>query len=211
MTDSSISTSPTLLQLAREHDPAAWDQLVYIYTPKVLGWCRRCNLQGQDVENVYQEVFATVFSKIQKFKREQSKHSFRGWLYTITRNKIIDHHRQQAKPGAGAGGTNARQVIEGVVGNQIVDELPESEPATSGENDDEKMSDPVTRAMEMIKLEFEEKTWKAFWAIVVEGRKPKDVAADMGLSTSAVYKAKSRVLLEFRARYDGLLDELATS
>ncbi len=54
------------------------------------------------------------------------------------------------------------------------------------------------RALEVVRAEFEPRTWEAFWRIVVDGQSPAEVAAAMQLSLSAVYKAKSRVLQRLR-------------
>ena len=61
------------------------------------------------------------------------------------------------------------------------------------------------RALELIRAEFEERTWLAFWRTVVEGQAPKDVAADLSMSPGAVRVAKSRVLHRLRAELgDGI-------
>jgi RNA polymerase sigma-70 factor (ECF subfamily) len=49
-----------------------------------------------------------------------------------------------------------------------------------------------------VRGEFEERTWQAFWHTAVEGRRPKDVAADLGMSPGAVRVAKCRVLQRLR-------------
>jgi RNA polymerase sigma-70 factor (ECF subfamily) len=54
------------------------------------------------------------------------------------------------------------------------------------------------RALQMVRGEFEERTWQAFWQTVIDGRAPKDVAADLGMSPGAVRVAKSRVLHRLR-------------
>ena len=38
------------------------------------------------------------------------------------------------------------------------------------------------RALELIRNEYEAPTWQAFWQVVGEGRKPGEVAVDLGLS-----------------------------
>jgi hypothetical protein len=49
-------------------------------------------------------------------------------------------------------------------------------------------------------------TWKAFWRVVVDGRKAAVVAAELGLSPAAVYKHRERVLRRLRQELRGLLD-----
>jgi RNA polymerase sigma-70 factor (ECF subfamily) len=55
------------------------------------------------------------------------------------------------------------------------------------------------RALDAIRGEFEPRTWQAFWKTTVEGRAPKDVAAELAMSAGAVRVAKSRVLQRLRA------------
>ena len=54
------------------------------------------------------------------------------------------------------------------------------------------------RAVELVRGEFEPRTWDAWYKTAVEGRRPADVADEMGMTLHAVYKAKSRVLLRLR-------------
>jgi len=105
------STSTSLVYRARQHDPLAWDRLTRCYGPLVYGWNRRAGLQDSDAADVMQEVFAAVASNLSNFRRDGPGQSFRGWLWTITRNKIRDHFRREAKRPL-AGGTNVRLQVE---------------------------------------------------------------------------------------------------
>jgi RNA polymerase sigma-70 factor (ECF subfamily) len=58
----------------------------------------------------------------------------------------------------------------------------------------------------MIEPEFEPATWRAFRALVLEGKRTAEVAAELGISPNAVRIAKSRVLSRFRQEIDGILD-----
>jgi DNA-directed RNA polymerase specialized sigma24 family protein len=57
------------------------------------------------------------------------------------------------------------------------------------------------RVVEVVRAEFEPRTWDAFWRIVVEGQSPAEVAQALGLSLPAVYQAKSRVLRRLRREW----------
>ena len=54
------------------------------------------------------------------------------------------------------------------------------------------------RALGLIREEFEERTWAAFWRTAVEGRAAKDVGAELSMTPGAVRVAKSRVLHRLR-------------
>ena len=55
------------------------------------------------------------------------------------------------------------------------------------------------RALELIRAEFEERTWQAFWRSAVEQQSTAEIAADLRLSPASVRQAKSRVLRRLRA------------
>jgi len=60
------------------------------------------------------------------------------------------------------------------------------------------------RAVALMQTDFEERTWRAFWLAAVEHQPPASVAEQLGMSTAAVYMAKSRVLRRLREELDGL-------
>src|SRR5207245_5477598 len=96
--------------LARVHanDAAAWDRLVTLYAPLVWHWCRKMQLPAQEAADVFQEVFQAVASHINDFHRDQPGDTFRGWLRTITKNKVHDHFRHHEREPQAAGGTAAK-------------------------------------------------------------------------------------------------------
>jgi RNA polymerase sigma-70 factor (ECF subfamily) len=61
------------------------------------------------------------------------------------------------------------------------------------------------RALELVRAEFEPRTWELFWLTAVEGRPPVDVAAERGLTPAAVRQAKSRVLRRLREEVGDLI------
>ena len=48
--------------------------------------------------------------------------------------------------------------------------------------------------------------WKAFWAVQMDGRGTDEVGAELGLTPSAVRKAKFRVLRRLREEMGDLLE-----
>ncbi len=63
----------------------------------------------------------------------------------------------------------------------------------------------LPQALQLVRAEFENRTWEAFWRAAIEGQLPADIAADLGMSVQAVYKAKSRVLRRLRGELGELL------
>ena len=62
------------------------------------------------------------------------------------------------------------------------------------------------RALDLVRAEFENRTWEAFWRTAIDGQRPAHVADDLGMSLNAVYKAKSRVLRRLRRELGDLLE-----
>src|SRR5437773_2668544 len=102
------STSRSLLARLHANDDAAWDRLVALYAPLVWHWCRKMQLPAQDAADVFQEVFQAVASHINDFHRDRPGDTFRGWLRTITRNKVHDHFRAHKREPQAAGGSEAK-------------------------------------------------------------------------------------------------------
>jgi RNA polymerase sigma-70 factor (ECF subfamily) len=185
------STSRSLLADARLADPAAWERLVRLYAPLVASWCRKWGVAEQDIADLLQDVFSAVAGHLARFRSERPSDTFRGWLSTITRNKVRDHFRRRAVEPTAAGGPVASLQMQQVLDPHALEE--------SSEVTDEAIWDDLLRkALESIRGEFHEQTWKAFWGVVVEGRATADVAADLNMKPGAVRVAKSRVLLRLR-------------
>ena len=61
------------------------------------------------------------------------------------------------------------------------------------------------RAVRLVRDQFEERTWQAFWRVVIEDHSPTEVAADMGITANAVRQAKSRVLRRLKEEMGELI------
>jgi RNA polymerase sigma-70 factor (ECF subfamily) len=190
------ATSLTLLVRVQANEPGAWQRLIDLYAPLVYHWCRRGGLTGEDAADVFQEVFRSVAAHIAGFRRDRPGDTFRGWLRTITRNKVRDHCRRQAGQPRAAGGTDAQLHLQNV-----------PDPA---EAEDEEETGLVVRQLHRtlaeIRGEFEERTWQAFWQVQMEGRDTAAVGAELGMTPAAVRKAKFRVLRRLREELDDMLD-----
>jgi RNA polymerase sigma-70 factor (ECF subfamily) len=186
---SSTSTSISLLDGLKAQKSEAWKQFVELYTPRIYRWCRSDGLSPDDAADVVQEVFTSVVKGIGGFRGEQPCGSFRAWLRSITRHRVVDHFRRRQGAPQGVGGTQAQQALLQV---PEPPEMPQSEPPAAED-------DAVwRRALEIVGAEFEDPTWRAFWRTVVDGQSPASVANELGMSLHAVYKAKSRVLCRLR-------------
>jgi RNA polymerase sigma-70 factor (ECF subfamily) len=193
---SSLGTS--LLLGLRAQDPEAWKRAVHLYYPLVRKWCQRFGLQPQDAADVTQETFRALAGAIGRFRREEGKNSFRGWLFGITRKQLANHWRRQEAALLGAGGTDAQKRLA-----QVPEE---SEDDASVVRPADERTLVLRRALGLLQADVEPRTWQAFWRVVVEGQAPADVAADLGLTANAIYLLKARLLRRLREEFGELLD-----
>ena len=177
-------TSCTLLSRVRQGDPEGWQRLLAIYRPFVVGRVIRSGLSGADAEDVAQEVFAAVAKSIGLFRRDGANDSFLKWLQTITSSKLADFHRRRAKQFEAAGGSSAREQL-----NALPDPLANEDWST----DAEAKQSLLTRALDLMKTDFEERTWMAFWLTVIEQKDPQEICQLLKMTPGAVRQARSKV------------------
>lgn len=182
-TTGSQSSSTSLVVRLQARDPEGWRRFTQIYGPLVYSWARAARLPEADAADVGQEVFQAVALHIDEFRRDRPGDSLRGWIWTVTRNKIREHFRRRARrPEVGFGDHGLAELA--AVANE-----PEN---------GEETARLAQRALDLIRTDFETRTWQAFWRTAVDGERPVDVARELGLSPAAVYMARSRVLARLR-------------
>jgi RNA polymerase sigma-70 factor (ECF subfamily) len=187
------TTSSDLLSRVREHDRAAWARFVALYAPLVYGWCRHAGVSPTDAADVVQDVFAGVFTAIGEFRHDRAGDTLRGWLRVICRNKLTDHFRKRGDGPAPTGGTDAKARLAAV-------------PAISDDDEASQTGDRgalVRRAADLVRTEFEPRTWQAFWAMAVDGLTAADAAAKLDMSPGAVRQAKYSVSRRLREELAG--------
>ena len=199
---SGTSTSRSLIDRLRDDEAAAWERLVKLYAPLVYHWCRKFDLPEQDVADIVQDVFQAVAAKIQQFRKDRPGDTFRGWLRTISRNKVYDYYRRRGQEPKAVGGTDAQTRFSEV---QAID----LESCDDDSADEQAASSALFhRALELIRADFKPRTWQAFWRVVVDGRTPKEVGEELDMQPGTVRVAKSRVLNRLRHELGDLLDEI---
>lgn len=189
----SPSTSPTLIRNARAGNEQAWNELVSIYGPLLLRWTQKYRVPHTDVDDIAQNVFLTVSKNLKHFGESSGQHNFRGWLWTITRTKILDYFRQQ------------RKLPPSMPPDQLASELGLQELSIDQLSEDQQREDLkviVHAAMELIRGDFSEKTWEAFYRTVALGESPSEVARDLQLTAAAVCMCRGRVLKRLRETID---------
>jgi RNA polymerase sigma-70 factor (ECF subfamily) len=184
------STPASLLQrLRRPEEGAAWTDFVRLYTPLLYAWARRTGLSDPDAADLLQDVFTTLLRELPRFEYRPAQ-SFRAWLHTV----LLNHWRMRQR----------RRSPHSVPSEQLDGVAGEADPDLPGEAEERR--ELVRRALAIIETDFLPPTWQAFRQVVLLGRRPAEVAEELGLSVNAVYLARSRVLRWLREQLTGLVD-----
>jgi RNA polymerase sigma-70 factor (ECF subfamily) len=181
------STPVSLLDRLRSpEDQAAWSRFVDLYSPLVFAWGKQAGLQSADCADLVQEVFTLLVRKMPEFVHRPNG-SFRAWLKTVTLNKWRETVRRApvGRPAAGA-----------------LPDVPDETMESFWEAEYRQLL--VGRALALMEQDFEPDTWRACWALAVEGRPAAEVAAARGVSVGTVYAAKCRVLARLRQELSGM-------
>src|SRR5687767_4781568 len=79
-----------LVQIRDGANHAAWQEFVQLYGPVIYGFARKRGLQDADAADLMQDVLRSVLAAIGRLDYDRRQGTFRGWLFTITRNKIFN-------------------------------------------------------------------------------------------------------------------------
>lgn len=191
-------TSLTLLGRLQTNEADAWSRLIHLYGPLVRYWCARWGVVREDAEDVAQEVFRSVAGGLAGFRRDRPGDTFRGWLHGVTRHALLQHLRRTGRHTPASGGTSAFIRLQ---------ELADGTACTPDEPDPaSELNSLYRRALELVRGEFEERTWQMFWRSVIDGHSTDAIAVELGVSTAAVRKAKSRVLHRLKQEIGDLIE-----
>lgn len=191
MRNSPETRASLILRLRDRDDLQAWQEFSEIYQPLVFRLAVAKGFQHSDALDLAQEVLVRVAGAVDRWDPAAEKGSFRGWLYRIARNLMIDFlNRDRRQPSAiGSGGP---------LSQDFLNLAPARETAESRAFDLEFRRQVFNWAADRIQSSFTDTTWTAFWRTAVENQPAVAVAAKLNLSVGAVYVARSRVMQRFR-------------
>lgn len=81
-----------LIQLCKEQDRQAQEQLYRIYSAKLFGLCLKYSGDYAEAQDNLQDGFLTIFAKISQYN---DSGSFEGWMKRIVINTALQKHRKQ--------------------------------------------------------------------------------------------------------------------
>lgn len=192
-------TSLSLLKrLKGDRESPDWNRFVNLYDPLLRAWLRRHSLLGDDSDDLVQNIMAVVVRKVAEFEHNGRTGAFRTWLKEITARCLQSHWRSRKNQPVGAGGSDVQALIADL-------QDPQSELSQQWDREHDRFV--MKKLLDDLKDEFEPKTWLAFQRFALEQVPAAKVAAELEMSTNAVFIAKSRVLARLRQESEGILDD----
>ncbi len=193
-------TRVTLLARIRDgQNTDAWSEFVQLYGPVVYRFARNRGLQDADAADLMQDVLRSVARNAHRMEYDPKRGTFRGWLYTVTRNKIYNFLTAQKNRPRGTGDADVQERLDATAAPEV--EGPDEE------WEKEYQRQISSHAMERVRGEFQDRTWQAFWETAVEGKAATEVGAGLKMTAGAVYVAKSRVLARLRDEVKKMIDD----
>lgn len=159
----------------------AWAEFCTLYEPIIAGFARRSGMAGEQIADVVQHVLTGFFAVQPRFTYNPEQGRFRGYLKTCVVHEVRRVRQREAA---------ARRREQ---------ELSPGEEDVDAQWDGEWERQQLNLAMERVRAHYKgNATFEAFHAVVVLGREPEAVAAELGLSRDSVYQARTRVLARMR-------------
>jgi RNA polymerase sigma-70 factor (ECF subfamily) len=192
-TDRSRTHASLLIRLHDPQDQAAWVEFDNRYRPMIRGWCRRWF--PRETDDMVQEVFLILSKRLRDFHYEPGAGRFRGYLKTVT-NRLMADVKARAKP----------VPVEGEIALDQEAARRDLWERLATQYDLELLD--MTR--QRVRARVEERTFRAYVETAERGRKPLDVARELGMKVGSVYQARYSVLNELRQEI-ALLENSANS
>ncbi len=197
MRDAPKTRASLILRLRDRSDLSAWQEFAEIYQPLVFRLARSKGFQHSDAMDIAQEVLLRVAGAVERWEPDPNRGTFRGWLYRIARNLMIDFLERGKKHPLVAGSTGMIRLIE-------------QQAAASAESqafDTEFRRQVFAWAANRVRPHFQDSTWEAFWRTAVEEQSAADVAVALGIKIGTVYVARTRVMQRLRSEVQRVLKD----
>jgi len=190
-----IPTRHSLLSRLKDwDDQESWRDFFNTYWKLIYSAAIKAGLSDAEAQDVVQETIVTVTKKIKDLKYDPALGSFKGWLRTVTRSRIVDHYRKrppQKRSADHSQDTNQRTAT--------VDRLPD--PASLDLDqvwETEWQKNLMDAALARVKRQVNPKHYQIFDLHVVRGMPVEQVTTILGVSRAQVYMAKQRISRELK-------------
>ena len=187
--DEIIRTRVTLLERMKNWDDrSSWQEFFDIYWKLIYGFARKAGLNEAEAQDAVQETMLTVAKNLPGFKYDPALGTFKGWLLTMARWRIVDQMRKRGPivpHAANFTDPDRTATIERIADENIPDLT------ALWEADWEKTV--YAAALARVKLHLDPQKFQVFDFYVKREWPPEKVAHTFNINVSQVYLIKNRV------------------
>jgi RNA polymerase sigma factor (sigma-70 family) len=185
--DEMIHTRVTLLNRMKDwNDQSSWQDFFDIYWKLVYGVARKAVLSDAEAQDVVQETMVSVAKNMPTFKYNPAIGTFKAWLLTLTRWRIVDQLRKRGPIASHLADDPERTAtIERIADEKSIDWN------AIWETDWEKTV--LAAAMTRVKQRLDPQKFQIFDFYVNREWPPEKVAATFNVAVAQVYLVKNRV------------------
>jgi RNA polymerase sigma-70 factor (ECF subfamily) len=169
-----------LIRVRDPEDRGAWVEFEARYGPMIRGWCRRWF--PREADDMAQEVFMRLVRRLKDFDYQPGVGRFRGYLKTVT-HRLMAELKEKAGPVLGGDALLEREEARRDLWERLASEF-----------DLERLE----QARGRVRGRVEGRTWSAYVETAERGRRPAEVARELGMRVGTVYQARYSVLTELR-------------
>ncbi len=195
---SSIKTSLSLIERMKDlNDDEAWNQFYNLYSPLVIGFCRKQGCTESLAADVLQETMCQLMKYLPKFSYDQVKGKFRTYLIRIAISRI--------------GSLYARQLqtlpIEKLP-DEALSEIIETSDASWQMADDSMRREVLNAVLKIVCKRIDDMTWRSFQMYVLEQQNADIVANKLNITRNLVYQHRNRVVGFLKNEVKKLMDNV---
>ncbi|HUL51198.1 MAG TPA: sigma-70 family RNA polymerase sigma factor [Candidatus Nitrosotalea sp.] len=183
-----LQTRASLLsRLKNWEDADSWQDFANTYERLVYATALKSGLNEAEAKDVLQEVLVSVARKIDEFKSDPARGTFKGWLLNLTRWRIADQFRKRP---VGAGATTSRPSDETSTVERIPDDSGNSlEQIWEGEWQQSLLNGAIARLRRRAKP----KQFQIFELYALRNWPGSKVAKELGVSLGQIYLVNHRL------------------
>jgi RNA polymerase sigma-70 factor (ECF subfamily) len=201
--DEVTRTRATLLgRMKNWGDQASWQEFFDLYWKLIYGVARKAGLSDAEAQDVVQESMVSVAKHMPAFKYDPAAGTFRAWLLTLTRWRIVDQFRKRglaAPHHAGSGEAVRTATVEQIADDKSLDW------DAVWEADWKKTI--LDAAMTRVKQRLDPQKFQVFDFYVNREWSPEKVAQTFNITVNQVYLVKNRVTEMLREEFGRLEKE----
>jgi len=192
-----------LTRLKDWEDQDGWQDFFNTYSRLIYSTGLKAGLTDQEAQELVQETVISVAKKMEDFRYDPSKGSFKGWLLQLTRWRIKDQFRKR-KPDQYRPQEDTRRT-------DVLDRLASDEPDALDQIWETEWTENVFQAaVACLKRLVSPLQFQIYDLYVLKDRSVDEVTRSLGVSSTQVYLAKHRVggvLKKEMERLEGMLSE----